>query len=71
VRYSLQLGIDNGSDALKGSLTVTFSEKRPKVTSDDEEIHTESKAFPISFQRDAGVLQQDQSDECKAVVDGQ
>lgn len=70
LRYSLALGIENGSDELKGTLTVTFSEQRPNATDDTKELHTEVEAFPVVFKRPA-ILEAAQSDECKAIVDGE
>ncbi len=71
VEYALDVAIENGSDQLTGNLRVTFEENRPNATSGDKELHTESKDFAVVFQRAAGVLQQDQSQECKDIVDGQ
>ena len=68
--YSLDVVIDNGSDEMKGTLHVTFTEKRPQATSDDEELHSESKDFAVIFKRAGGVLEQEQSAECKDIVDG-
>lgn len=70
LRYSLALGIENGSDELKGSLTVTFLEQRPNATDDSKELHTETESFPVVFKRPT-VLEAEQSDECKAIVDGE
>jgi hypothetical protein len=70
VTYALDLVIENGSDQLSGNLHVTFQENRPNATSGDKELHSEAKDFAVVFKR-ADVLQQDQSPECKDIVDGQ
>lgn len=69
VKYSLALGIENGSDELKGTLTITFSERRPNATDDEEELHIEDMRAEVSFKRPA-VLEAEQSEECKEIVDG-
>lgn len=70
LRYSLALGIENGSDELKGTLTVTFSEQRPNATDDTKQLHTEDETFAVAFKRST-ILEAEQSDECKAIVDGE
>ena len=70
VRYSVSLAIANGSDELKGALTATFEENRPDATSGDKKLHTEIKSFDVVFKRAGGVLDEEQSAECKAAVDG-
>ena len=72
VHYRVALSIQNGTDLLLGKLTVTSQENRPKAggAAGETELFSESKAFDVSFKRGAGVLKADQSDECKAAVDG-
>ena len=70
LRYALALGIENGSDELKGTLTVTFSEQRPNATDDTKQLHTEDETFPVVFKRPT-ILEAEQSAECKAIVDGE
>lgn len=69
VRYELALGIENGSDELKGLLTITFSERRPNATNDNEELHVENMTANVTFKRPT-LLEAEQSEECKEIVDG-
>lgn len=65
LRWTLSLGIENGSDELKGRLEVEFSEMRPKASDPAEkELHVEREGFDVLFRRAAGPIESDVCVDC-------